>query len=175
MRYSIVATTTITSCPPPLSRRPPCAINLWLISTSAAGLPCASVISAISNSHMSTTSRVISIPTAIMLIAAVAYYEEGHTLIETGKIFKVGKSTVSAWVKKKKETGDLSNKPLNRSFKKIDPEKLKAYVKEHPDETQKEMAEAFGCCNQAIIKALKRCGITRKKRQHATKNRILKK
>lgn len=60
--------------------------------------------------------------------AAVAYYKEGHTLIETGKIFKVGKSTVSAWVKKKKETGDLSNKPLNRSFKKIDPEKLKAYV-----------------------------------------------
>ena len=73
--------------------------------------------------------------------AAVAYYEEGHTLIETGKIFKVGKSTVSAWVKKKKETGDLSNKPLNRSFKKIDPEKLKAYVKEHPDEAQKEMAD----------------------------------
>ena len=93
----------------------------------------------------------------------MAYYEEGHTLIETGKIFKVGKSTVSAWVKKKKETGDLSNKPLNRSFKKTDPEKLKAYVKEHPDETQKEMAEAFGCCNQAISKALKRCGITQKK------------
>ena len=107
--------------------------------------------------------------------AAVAYYVAGHTLIETGKIFKVGKSTVSAWVKKKKETGDLSNKPLNRSFKKTDPEKLKAYVKEHPDETQKEMAEAFGCCNQAISKALKRCGITRKKRQYATKNRILKK
>ena len=57
----------------------------------------------------------------------------------------------------------MSNKPLNRSFKKIDPEKLKAYVKEHPDETQKEMEEAFGCCNQAISKALKRYGITQKK------------
>ena len=53
---------------------------------------------------------------------------------------------------------------MNRGFKKIDPEKLKAYVKEHPDHTQKEMAEAFGCCNQAISKALRRCGITRKKK-----------
>ena len=84
-------------------------------------------------------------------------------MIETGKIFKVGKSTVSAWVKKKKETGDLSNKPLDRRFKKIDPEELKSYVKEHPDETQKEMAEAFGCCNQAISQAYRRLGITRKK------------
>ncbi|MDE5754221.1 MAG: transposase [Oscillospiraceae bacterium] len=107
--------------------------------------------------------------------AAVAYYEEGHTLVETGKVFKVGKTTVSNWVRKKKETGDLQNKPLNRGFKKIDPEKLKAYVKEHPDHTQKEMAEAFGCYNQAISKALRRCGITRKKRPHATKNRNLKK
>ena len=107
--------------------------------------------------------------------AAVAYYEEGHTLIETGKVFKVGKTAVSNWVRKKRETSDLHNKPLNRGFKKIDSEKLKTYVKEHPDATQKEMAEAFGCCNQAISKALRRCGITRKKRPHATKNRNLKK
>lgn len=30
-----------------------------------------------------------------------------------------------------KETDDLSNKPLNRGFKKIDPEKLKAYIKDN--------------------------------------------
>ena len=107
--------------------------------------------------------------------AAVAYYEEGHTLIETGKVFKVGKTTVSSWVKKKRETGDLHNKPLNRGFKKIDPEKLKAYVREHPDATQKEISEIFGCCNQAVSKALKRCGITRKKRPRSTKSRIRKK
>ena len=106
--------------------------------------------------------------------AAVAYYEEGYTLIETGKVFKVGKTTVSSWVKKKRETGDLHNKPLNRSFKKIDPEKLKAYVREYPDATQKEISKIFGCCNQAVSKALKRCGITRKKRPRSTKSRIWK-
>ena len=95
--------------------------------------------------------------------AAVAYYEKGHKLSETAEIFGVGKSTVSYWVRKKRETGDLNNKPLKRGFKKIDPEKLKTYVAEHPDATQQEMADEFGCCNQAISKALKRCGITRKK------------
>lgn len=107
--------------------------------------------------------------------AAVGYYEKGHTLKETAEVFGVGKSTVSYWVKKKRETGDLNNKPLERGFKKIDPEKLKTYVAEHPDATQQEMADAFGCCNQAISKALKRCGITRKKRQNSTKNRMQKK
>ena len=106
--------------------------------------------------------------------AAIAYHEAGHTIVETAKVFGVGKSTISKWKKRKKETGNLNNKPLNRTYKKINPEKLKVYVKEHPDATEQEMAEEFGCCNQAISKALKRNKITRKKRQSATKNRIQK-
>ena len=58
--------------------------------------------------------------------AAVRYRMEGHTLIETAKVFGVGKTSVSRWEKQYAETGDLSNKPLNRGFKKIEPEKLKA-------------------------------------------------
>lgn len=96
----------------------------------------------------------------------VKYRLEGHALKETSSVFRVGQSTIMKWVKKYQETGDLSNKPLNRSFKKIDPEKLKAYIGEHPDAYQKEIAEAFGCSATAIGKALKRLGITRKKRQN---------
>lgn len=107
--------------------------------------------------------------------AAIAYHEAGHTIAETAKVFRVGKSTISKWKRRKKETGNLNNRPLNRTYKKINPERLKAYVKEHPDATQQEMAEEFGCCNQAISKALKRNEITRKKRQPTTKNRIQKK
>ena len=106
---------------------------------------------------------------------AVAYQKEGHTYEETAKVFGVVKSTVHRWVKQYEETGDLSNKPLNRSFKKIDPEKLKAYVAEHPDDTQEEISVVFGCCPQAVSKALKRNGITRKKRHYVIKNKILKK
>ncbi len=107
--------------------------------------------------------------------AAVAYKLKGNTYAETAKVFGVVESTVYTWVKKQKETGDLSDKPLNRKFKKIDPEKLKEYVMRHPDDTQEEMAKEFGCCNQAISKALKRNGITRKKRQSAIKNKAQKK
>lgn len=107
--------------------------------------------------------------------AAVTYQKEGHTYDETAKVFGVVKSTVHRWVKQYEETGDLSNKPLKRGFKKIDPEKLKAYVSEHPDDTQEEVAAVFGCCPQAISKAYKRLGITRKKRHVTTKNKTLKK
>ena len=88
--------------------------------------------------------------------AAVAYKK-------TGKVFRVSASTVHRWIKQYEETGDLSNKPLNRSFKKIDPDKLKAYVAEHPDDTQEEVAAMFGCCNQAISQAYRKLGITCKK------------
>ncbi|MDE6004315.1 MAG: helix-turn-helix domain-containing protein [Oscillospiraceae bacterium] len=80
--------------------------------------------------------------------AAVAYRLQEHTLRETSEVFGVSMRAVNSWVKQYQETGDLSNKPLNRGFKKIDPEKLKAYGKEHLDDTKQEMAEAFGCCNQ---------------------------
>ena len=107
--------------------------------------------------------------------AAVAYKKAGNSYEETGKVFGVLASTVHRWVRQYEETGDLSNKSLKRGFKKIDPEKLKAYVAEHPDDTQEEVAVVFGCCNQAISQAYRRLGITRKKRHYVIKNKILKK
>ena len=52
--------------------------------------------------------------------------------------------------------------------------KLETLGQKVADATQQEMADEFGCCNQAISKALKRNQITRKKRQPVTKNRIRK-
>ena len=105
----------------------------------------------------------------------IEYREEGHTLKETHKTFKVWTSTIQRWEKQLKETGDLEKKELHRSFRKIDPEKLKKYVKEHPDAYQSEMAEVFGCSESGIRYALKRYGITRKKRQPAIRSKIKKK
>ena len=74
-----------------------------------------------------------------------------------------------------KKRGNLENKALNRPHKKIDPENLRAYVEEHPNAYQREMVEEFDCSVTAVPKALQRLGITRKERQHTTRNRILKK
>ena len=105
----------------------------------------------------------------------IEYRQEGHTLEETHQTFKVSISTIREWEKRLKEREDLGKKDLHRSFRKIDPEKLKAYVAEHPDAYQSEMAEAFECSENGIRDALERCGITRKKRQRAIRSRIQKK
>ena len=102
------------------------------------------------------------------------YLGSGHTFAQTGEIFGVGATTVRSWVVQYEETGDLSNKPLSRKPKKLDPDKLRAYVKDCPDATQQEIADEFGCCNQAVSKALKRLGITRKKKRAATKSKTRK-
>lgn len=109
-------------------------------------------------------------------MAAVKHYlGSGDTLAETGKIFGVSATSVERWIDRYEETGDVANKPLNRGFKKIDPAKLRIYVKEHPDDTQQEIADAFGCCNQAVSKALKRLNITRKKKRVVTRSGTRKK
>lgn len=52
---------------------------------------------------------------------------------------------------------------MNRSFRKIDPEKLHSYVAEYPQAYQSEMAKEFQCSESGIRNALKRLKITRKK------------
>lgn len=93
----------------------------------------------------------------------VKYYKSGHTLKETKEVFEVGINTISQWVKKYEETGDLSNKPVKRKFKKIDPEKLILFLEKNPDAFLKEIAQEFKCSIEAVRKAMKRLGITRKK------------
>ena len=105
----------------------------------------------------------------------IEYRQSGHTLEETHQVFKVCIKTIREWERRLKETGDLRKKELHRTFRKIDPDKLTTYVKEHPDAYQSEMAEAFGCSESGIRDALRRYKITRKKRQPVTKSRISKK
>ena len=93
----------------------------------------------------------------------IEYRKEGHTLEETKATFKVSISTIRKWESQLKEKGDLRPKTLTRKPKKIEPEKLRAYVAEHPDAYQREIAREFNCTQSAVQKALKRLKITRKK------------
>lgn len=104
----------------------------------------------------------------------IEYRGEGHTREETHRIFKVSISTIRAWETQWKEKGTLAPVPMVRSYKKMEPEKLKAYVQAHPDAYPKEAAQEFNCCETAIRKAFDRLGITRKKRRYITGNRTQK-
>lgn len=67
--------------------------------------------------------------------------------------------------------GNLDNKPRGEYFKKIDPEKLAAYLEELPDAYLYEIAAIFNCSSAAVCKALKRLGYTHKKRPLPIKNK----
>lgn len=102
----------------------------------------------------------------------VDFTMEGHTQEETSRIFKISITTIKRWVKQWKTEGNLEKKPLNRKFKKIDPEKLKKYVAEHPDAYLKEMAKEFNCCTAAIYFVLQKLKITLKKRRKFTEKEM---
>ena len=105
----------------------------------------------------------------------IEYRQEGHSLEETKQTFHVSIGTIRSWEKQLREEGHLEKKPVKRSFRKIDPEKLRSYVVEHPDAYQSEMAKEFHCSESGIRDALKRLNITRKKRQPAIRNRTQRK
>jgi transposase len=104
----------------------------------------------------------------------VSRVRAGESQKEVAEKFHIAVGTVSKWCRRDRAGLDLKDSPPKRSFKKIDPVKLKTYVAENPDDYLSEIAKEFGCCNSAIHKALCRLEITRKKRPKSMRNRIRK-
>lgn len=98
----------------------------------------------------------------------IAFLSRGHSQREAQKVFGVGLSAVSRWHRQYQATGSLSNNYPCRRHRKLDMEKLQAYVRQHPDAYLKEIGEVFGCSDVAVFYAFKRLDITRKKRLNAT-------
>ena len=101
----------------------------------------------------------------------IEYRQEGHTLEQTSQTFKVVISTIREWEKQIKAKGDLAPQKPKRTFRKLDPAKLRAYVAEHPEAYQREIAKALGCSESNIQKVLAQLKITRKKSRRDIRNR----
>ena len=84
-------------------------------------------------------------------------------------------TTIYKREKQLQKEGNLHKHSVIRPFKKIDPEKLKEYIKTNPDAYLHEIAVVFDCSSTAILKALKKLKKTRKKRPHATMSKTLRK
>ena len=93
----------------------------------------------------------------------VMEYRASHSIRKTAKTFGVSVSAIQDWEKIQCETGKLDKKPLERKWRKINPEKLRKYVAAHPDAFLDEIAQAFDCSGEAIRLALKKHKISRKK------------
>ena len=101
---------------------------------------------------------------------ANAYWNDGHSKIETAKVFQISHFTLQMWKSQLKETGTLEPKKRETTWRKINPEKLTKYLDQHPDAYLKEMAEEYGCSDVAILKALRRLKISRKKNDSIQRN-----
>ena len=95
-------------------------------------------------------------------------YRQNHSQKQTCETFGVSSSALKKWQKQYNETGSLENKPLQRQWRKIDPEKLRADVQAHPEDFNDERAQRFGCSGEGIPLALQKLKITRKKKSLPT-------
>jgi len=101
---------------------------------------------------------------------AVGYKDEGHTFKELRKVFGICSRTYYQW-KTGLASGIYDKKVKRTRRRKIDKEKLREEVKKRPDAYLWELAQIFDCTSQAIASALKKMGITLKKRPfHTAKN-----
>ena len=95
--------------------------------------------------------------------AVLAHIDSGASIDSTSTLFSIGTTTIKNWKKLRATTGMLTGSGRPCSPYKIDSDKLKAYVKDHPDAYLNEIAEHFGVTSPGIHAAMKRLNITRKK------------
>lgn len=104
---------------------------------------------------------------------ALELVEKGKKHAEVCEIFGISPRALTDWIGRAKKQ-DLAPRMNGSKPSKIDNEKLKKYVEEHPDSYLREIAEAFGSTAQAVFYACKRMKITLKKRPRSTKNEMKK-
>ena len=85
------------------------------------------------------------------------------SLEETASRFHIGKATLMRWLRQLEPKATRE-----RTRPKISDDALLKDVADYPDSYQFERAERLGVSASGIAKALKRCGITHKKRRYAT-------
>lgn len=102
------------------------------------------------------------------------YVEDGGSKEDAVNIFGVCIKTIWNWIKRNKQ-GNLSPKIKEVHPRKIDDDRLKNYIENHPDAYLREIAAEFDVTVPAVFYACKRLRLTLKKRQQITKNETKKK
>ena len=97
------------------------------------------------------------------------YIEETEDKIKASQLFNVGIATIYRWIARKTQTGNIEPSPKKAYKKKIDDQRLIAYVEQNPDHFLSEIATHFKTTLQAVFYALQRLKITRKKRLRFTR------
>ncbi len=100
---------------------------------------------------------------------------DGLKKCEASDLFNISRNTINLWCQRKAEMGDVKPKPRQTSQqngKISDWDKFRAFVKEHGDKTQSEMAQLWDgeISQRTLSRALQKIGHTRKKKHTGTAN-----
>jgi transposase len=92
----------------------------------------------------------------------VKFINEGASKVEAARRFDLGRRTVYRYLAAARK-GTLTPKTSWGHWRKLDPHKLDAHVKKHPDATLKELQKVFGVSHHAVWVRLRQLGFTLKK------------
>jgi len=105
----------------------------------------------------------------------LAAYDRGMRTQQIAEVFGVSKAWARRLKQRRRETGETTPRPSGGArVVKIDRTRLAELVAERPDATLKELREMLGvqCAESAICMALKKMGLTFKKRRSTRRSRI---
>jgi len=103
----------------------------------------------------------------------IEYRKKGNSVRKTAEAFGISTNTLNTWLKEYDEHGEFIIKPKPANNTKLTEQALLSYYEDNPDSYQDETAKHFGVTQAGVSKALKRLGITRKKRQSVTRSKTL--
>ncbi len=92
----------------------------------------------------------------------VKFIQGGGSKVEAARRFELARSSVYRYLTAAQK-GALTPKTSWGHWRKLDPQKLRAHVKKHPDATLKEIQKVFGVSHHAVWVRLGQLGFTLKK------------
>jgi len=92
----------------------------------------------------------------------VKFLQAGGSKVEAARRFDVGRRTVYRYLAAA-QAGTLAPKTTWGKWRKLDPQKLQAHVKKHPDATLQELQTVFNVSHNAVWVRLGQLGFTLKK------------
>ena len=101
-------------------------------------------------------------------------YDRQMRTKDIAEVFQISPSWARRLKQRRRENGETSPRPMGgKRFEKIDRARLAELVKEQPDATLSELRERLGvvCGQSAISMALKRMGLSFKKRRSTPRSR----
>ena len=106
---------------------------------------------------------------------AIEAVERGERQIAVCRMLKISRNTLDLWLERKAQTGDyqaITHLQKGCGHKITEWERLREFAKQHGDKTQAQMAKLWGdnVSQQNISDALRKLGLSRKKRPTAIKN-----